>query len=182
MRIIDRSLIKESIEELKALQKKVSHRRFVLRIQMLIFLKEYPKMPLKEITKLLHVHYETLKGWWKEYKRGGLEGLLEWKVKGYPGKMNEEQLKEFEKELNERGFSSQKEMIKWIYERFGIKYCQQGISNLLKRIGAKKKVGRPVNVKKDEREEREFKEKRFKEIARENPDKEIFFMMNPDLD
>ena len=57
--------------------------------------------------------------------------LLEWKVKGYPGKMNEEQLKEFEKELNERGFSSQKEMIKWIYERFGIKYCQQGISNLI---------------------------------------------------
>ncbi len=52
MRTIDRSLIKESIEELKALQKKVSYRRFVLRIQMLIFLKEYPKMPLKEITKL----------------------------------------------------------------------------------------------------------------------------------
>ena len=38
MRMIDRSLIKESIEELKALQKKVSHRRFVLRIQMLILI------------------------------------------------------------------------------------------------------------------------------------------------
>jgi len=29
-------------------------------------------------------------------------------------------------------------------------------------------------VKKDEREEREFKEKRFKEIATENPNKEFF--------
>ncbi len=36
MKMIDRSLIKESIEELRELQKKVSHRRFVLRIQMLI--------------------------------------------------------------------------------------------------------------------------------------------------
>ena len=65
--------------------------------------------------------------------------------------MKGEQLKEFERELNEKGFSSQKEMMKWIYERFGIEYCQQGISNLLKRIGAKKKVGRRVNVKKDEK-------------------------------
>ena len=175
MRTIDRSLIKESIEELKALQKKVSHRRFVLRIQMLIFLKEYPKMPLKEISKLLHLHYDTIKKWWKRYKEEGLEWLLEWKVKGYQGKMKGEQLKEFERELNEKGFSSQKEMMKWIYERFGIEYCQQGISNLLKRIGAKKKVGRPVNVKKEEGKEREFKEKRFKQIARKNTDKEIFF-------
>ncbi len=157
MKTIDRTLIKESIEELKDLQKKVSHRRFVLRIQMLIFLKEYPRKPLKEISELLHLHYETLKKWWKKYKEGGLEGLLEWKVKGYPGKMKEEQLKEFEKELNEKGFSSQKEMMKWIYERFGIEYCQQGISNLLKRIGAKKKVGRPVNVRKDKEQEREFR-------------------------
>jgi len=154
MKTIDRSLIKESIEELKDFQKKVSHRRFVLRIQMLIFLKEYPRKSLKEISELLHLHYDTLKKWWKKYKEGGLEGLLEWKVKGYPGKMKEEQLKEFEKELNERGFSTQKEMIKWIYERFGIEYCQQGISNLLKRIGAKKKVGRPVNVKKGEEQKR----------------------------
>jgi len=182
MRTIDRTVIKESIEELKDLQKKVSHRRFVLRIQMLIFLKEYPRKPLKEIAKILHLHYDTLKKWWKKYKEGGLEGLLEWKVKGYPGKMKEEQLKEFEKELNEKGFRSQKEMMKWIYERFGIKYCQQGISNLMKRIGAKKKVGRRVNVKKDEKKEKEFKEKRFKEIARENPDKEIFFMTNRDSD
>ena len=125
MRTIDRSLIKESIEELKALQKKVSHRRFVLRIQMLIFLKEYQKMPLKEISKLLHLHYDTIKKWWKRYKGEGLEGLLEWKVKGYQGKMKGEQLKEFERELNEKGFSSQKEMMKWIYERFGIEYCQK---------------------------------------------------------
>ncbi len=85
-----------------------------------------------------------LKGYFKSVLV--LEGLLEWKVKGYPGKIKEEQLKEFEKELNEKGFSSQKEMMKGIYERFGIEYCQQGISNLLKRIGAKKKVGRPVKM------------------------------------
>ena len=39
----------------------------------------------------------------------------------------------------------------------------------------KKKVGRPVNVKKDEEREEEFKKREFKEIVKNNPGKEIFF-------
>jgi len=174
MRTIDRTKIKESVDELVKLLKKAPHRRLVPRIQMLILLKEDPKKTLKEIAKLLHFNYETLKGWWKRYKEGGLEELLNWRVTGYRGKMTEGQLREFAKELNERGFNNQREMIEWIYQRFGIRYSQQGISDLLKRLRAKKKVGRPVNIKKDEDQEKEFKEKILKEIARENPDKEIF--------
>ena len=175
MRTIDRTKIKEDLEDLKRLLKRVSHRRFIPRIQMLILLKENPKITLKEMTNLLHFSYATLKGWWKKYEEGGLEELLDWKVTGYRGKMTEEQLREFENELNEGGFSNQREMIEWIYQKFGIRYSQQGISDLLKRIGAKKKVGRPVNTKKDKEKEEEFKKREFKEIVKDNPDKEIFF-------
>jgi len=182
MRTIDRTKIRENSEDLKRLLKRVAHRRFIPRIQMLILLKEKSEMTLKEMTNLLHFSYPTLKGWWKKYEKGGLEELLDWKVTGYRGKMTEEQLQEFVNELNEKGFSNQRGMIDWIYQKFGIRYSQQGISDLLKRIGAKKKVGRPVNVRKDENQEKEFKEKIFKEIVRENPDKGIFFMTNPDLD
>jgi len=89
--------------------------------------------------------------------------------------MNEEQLQEFMEIVNSKGFRSQREMIEWIYERFGIVYSQQGISDLLKRMKVKKKVGRPVNVKKDEEREEEFKKREFKEIVKNNPGKEIFF-------
>jgi len=42
MRRIDRTKIKEDSEDLKELLKRVTHRRFVLRVQMLILLKENP--------------------------------------------------------------------------------------------------------------------------------------------
>jgi len=175
MRKIDRTKIKEDLEDLKGLLKRVTHRRFVPRVQMLILLKENPGITLEEIANLLHFGYSTLKGWWKKYKEGGLEELLDWKVTGYRGKMTEEQLQEFIKELNEKGFSDQREMIEWIYQKFGIRYSQQGISDLLKRIGARKKVGRPVNIKKDKEKEKRFKEGEFDKIVKDNPDKEIFF-------
>jgi hypothetical protein len=96
-------------------------------------------------------------------------------VTGYRGKMTGEQIEEFIKELKEKGFSNQREMIEWIYQKFGVKYSQQGMSDLLKRLGAKKKVGRAVNIKKNKEEEKKFKEDKFEKIVRDNPDKEIFF-------
>ena len=47
-----------------------------------------------------------------------LKAILEYRIKEKENIKKEEQLKEFEKELNEKGFSSQKEMMKWIYERW----------------------------------------------------------------
>ena len=172
---IDPTLIKESTKELKELLKTQKHSRLALRIQMLILLKEMPDPTFGRLTEIIPVGYSTLKEWWRKYKKGGLEELLNWKVTGYRGKMNEEQLKEFIERLDTEGFGSQKEMIEWIYRKFEIKYSPQGISTLLKRIGAKKKVGRPVNIKKDEEKEKEFKEKEFKKIVEENPDRTIFF-------
>jgi len=182
MKRIDRAKIKESSEELRKLMKQQKHPRFFHRINMLVLLKENPDTTLKELTKVIPFNYRTLRIWWKKYERGGIEGLLDWKVTGYRGKMNEEQLQEFMERVNSKGFGNQKEMIEWIYERFGIVYSQQGISDLLKRMKVKKKVGRSVNVKKDEEREEEFKKREFKEIVKSNPGKEIFFLTNHDLD
>ena len=175
MRVVNKELIKEDVKDLKKLQKTVEHRRFVPRIQMLIFLKENPKITLKEVANLLNYGYKTIKTWWKNYKEGGLDKLLEWKVKGFKGKLTEEQIKKIEEEINNGEFRTQKEIADWIEKEFGIKYTQQGISRLLKKLKIKKKVGRPVNINKQEEKSREFKEKVFKQIVKENKDKEIFF-------
>ncbi len=93
MKVIDRELIKEDIKELKKLQKTVKHRRFVPRIQMLILLKESPKITLKDVVNFLNYGYKTVKTWRNNYKEGGLEKLLEWKVEGFKGRLREEQIK-----------------------------------------------------------------------------------------
>jgi len=175
MRVIKRELIKENTEELKGLLKKVNKKQLIFRIQMLIFLKENPNITLEGVSNLLPVSLPTLYRWWGYYKEGGLEKLLQWNVKGYEGRLSQEQKKEFIQEIEKGKFLTQKEMSQWIYEKFGIKYSQQGISDMLKRLEVKKKTARPTNVKKDEKKEKEFKEEVFKQIVKENKDKEIFF-------
>jgi len=175
MKVIDKKLIEEDIIELKKLQKTIKHRRFVPRIQMLILLKENPKMTLKEVATILNYGYKTVKTWWRNYKEGGLEKLLEWKVEGFKGRLKDEQVKKIEEEVNNREFRTQKEIADWIEKEFGVKYTQQGISRLLKKLKIKKKVGRPVNINKQEEKSKEFKEKVLKQIVEENKDKDIFF-------
>jgi len=172
MKAINRNLIKENTEYLKQLFRDEKNKKIALRIQMLIILKENPNMTLKEVMNLLSVSYSTVCRWWNYYKEGGLNKLLEWNVEGYKGKLIKEQEKEFLKELEKGRFSTQKEMIEWIKEKYGIEYSQQGMSDLLKRLKVKKKVVRPKHPDKNDKQEEEFK-KEFKKIAKEN--KEIFF-------
>jgi len=175
MRVIKRELIKENTEELKGVLKKVNKKQLIFRIQMLIFLKDNPNITLEDVSNLLPVSLPTLYRWWGYYKEGGLEKLLQCNVKGYEGRLSQKQIREFIQEIEKGRFSTQKEMSQWIYEKFGIKYSQQGISDMLKRLDVKKKTARPANVKKDESKEKEFKEKVFKQIVKENKDKDIFF-------
>ena len=162
MKVIKRELIKESSKELKEFAKKVEKKRFIFRIQMLILLKENPKITLKGVSQKLGFGYKTIKTWWKNYKEGGLEKLLEWEVKGYKGRLIKAQLEKLEEEINKGEFKTQKEIADWIEREFGIRYTQQGISRLLKKLKVKKKVARPENVNKQEEKSKEFKEKVLK--------------------
>jgi len=175
MKVIKRELIREDTKELKKLQKTVKHNRFVPRIQMLILLKENPQITLNEVANILNYGYKTVKTWWRNYKEGGLEKLLEWDVKGYKGRLTEDQLKRLKEEINKGEFRTQKDIANWIEKEFSIRYTQQGVSRLLKKLKIKKKVGRPVNINKQEEKSKDFKEKVFKGIVKENKDKEIFF-------
>jgi len=181
MRTIKRDQIKENVKELKNLLKKQIKKQLIFRIQMLILLKENSKITLKEVSNLLPVSYPTLHRWWGYYREGGLEKLLQWNVEGYKGKLSQKQIKKLIEEIKKGKFLTQKEVIQWIKDEFGIEYSQQGISDLLKKLNIRKKTARPVNIKKNEEKEKEFKEKTFKEIAKDSNNKEIFFLTNQDL-
>ncbi len=103
MRTINRDQIKENTKELKNLLKKQKKKQLTFRIQMLILLKENPKMILKEVSNLLPVSYPTLQRWWGYYKEGGLEKLLEWNVERFKGRLREEQIKKIEKKNKQWG-------------------------------------------------------------------------------
>ncbi|NPB03166.1 MAG: helix-turn-helix domain-containing protein, partial [Thermotogae bacterium] len=59
-------------------------------MKMLILFKERPKMSYKETSELIGYSDRQLKRWWKKYKEGGVEGLLEIKKRGRKEGVSEE--------------------------------------------------------------------------------------------
>jgi len=83
-------IIKESKEELQRMLKKVKRKEEYVRLKMLVLFKERPKMSYKEASELIGYSDRQLKRWWKKYKEGGIEGLLEIKKRGRKEGVSEE--------------------------------------------------------------------------------------------
>ncbi|RUM59507.1 MAG: hypothetical protein DSY59_04330 [Persephonella sp.] len=74
---LQREIIKENKEYLENLLKETENKHIIYRIQMLIFLKTNPEIKLTEVCELLPVSYSTIARWWNDYKKEGLNKLLE---------------------------------------------------------------------------------------------------------
>jgi len=132
----------------------------------LILLKMIVENEVKEIQeagKKLYIHRNTIAIWLKKYREGGIKKLLEVKKLGnQEGKLkylSEEQLNKLKEALkNEKGFNFYKEIQIWIKKEFKVEIPYDTLWNLVrKRLKAKLKVPRPVNIRKDIEKEDAFK-------------------------
>ena len=69
-------IIKESLEELKAMHKKATHPRIKLRLKSLIYTQEKKYKTQTILALHLGVDYSSLKRWFKIYKEEGITSLL----------------------------------------------------------------------------------------------------------
>lgn len=140
--------IKESVEELRAVEREQSKAKLLRRVQMLRMLKSGEFIESKKAAEFLG--YSAKQGYqlWKKYRAEGLSGYLQLHYRANHKKLAVGQ-EEFLAARAEAGFSSQKEVKELIRAEFGVSYTQQGISDLLHRLKIKKKVPRPFNIKAD---------------------------------
>jgi transposase len=152
--------IRESLETLVQLERRYRDRPQELRLKALRLLKEHPEWSLEEVASLLGRSLRTLQRWWRAYRQGGLERLLQVGRRGgkKPLKIGSQGLRELQKKLQEDGFSDLKEAQRWLKERFGVHYSLSGVWNLVRvQLKAKLKTGRPRNAKQDPQEVEAFK-------------------------
>lgn len=157
MQVVDyQKLIKESVKELRSLEKQQSNARLLLRLQLLRLLKSGEFTQAKKASEFLGISpkhgYDLL----KRYREQKLVGFLQLDYKPGQSKLSKDQEARLLKR-SEKGFGSQKEAIEYIEAEFGVKYAQQGISDLFKRLGIKSKVARPFNIKANPEEQVEYK-------------------------
>lgn len=161
--MILRIKIKESSEELL---QRIKSEKDGLKKTKLILLKMIADNEVREVIEAgekLYTHRNTISNWLKKYRKGGINKLLEMKKAGNPEGslkyLTQEQLELLKEALsNESGFNSYKEIQLWIKKELKVNIPYDTLWNLVrKRLKAKLKVPRPVNIKKDLEKEETFK-------------------------
>lgn len=118
---------------------------------------------IKEVSKKLIRHVNTISSWLKKYRTGGIKKLLREKSagrkKGTLKYFKKKDLERLKKELdNESGFRAYKDIQLWVYKELNIKIPYHTLWNIVHNIlKSKLKVARPVNIMKDKEKEESFK-------------------------
>jgi len=153
MKVNYRDEINLTVEDIKALlraQKNSTNRH---KLQVLYWLKLGEVQTMTKAAELLGVHRTTAQRWWREYKQGGINQLLEQKQRtGRPPAIPSEIIQGIEKQLSQEteGFKSYKEIQQWVKNQYQVQVKYSTLYHQVYHImKAKLKVPRPSSIKKD---------------------------------
>lgn len=96
---------------------------------------------------------------WKRYQAKGLNALSAYPFKGTKPRLNHEQQQPFIAALAQDHITSLADAVALLKEQSGISYTIGGMCYVMKRLGIKKKTGRPCHIHKDEEGAEAFKKK-----------------------
>lgn len=106
---------------------------------------------MEEIAGIVGVHYRTVQRWVGWYRHGGITEVCTRHGGGHgqPSWLTPEQEAAMVEEATKGTFTTAGDVRKWVAEQFGVSYRPKGIYGLLRRVGCRPKVPRPIHVKAD---------------------------------
>ena len=150
--------IKESVVELEELEKSQHLALYRDRVRYIRHLKSGISRSQKAASASLGISDRQGQRNWRLYKTLGLKGLLApLNRPGAPSKLNQEELEELEDRLKEGDVQFLHETATYIKKEYGQDYTVSGIHYVFKRLGIKKKTGRPTNIRQDKEGLESFK-------------------------
>jgi len=155
-------IIKESLEDLKRLQRK-SIPMISMRIRVLIEIKKSGDTGISKraLSSITGANHNSIQSWRVMYEQGGIEAILHHGRTGFkPALLSREEHAAVEAKLNNptNGLKGYIELQQWVEQEFGkkilyntlLKYC-------IRNFASKVKVARKSHVKKDEKAVAAFK-------------------------
>lgn len=153
------TLIQESKEELKRLERQHRGQPTEARVRMLRLLKRGEVRSLRRGAEWLGYSSKQLERWWQRYEAGGLTALLE--VHRPPGKgsrLTAEARAGLEEEMRQGKIGRLEEMRRYLKEHWGIEYGSlNGIWWMMRRFKVKLKTGRRRHQQADVQAQEGFK-------------------------
>lgn len=110
----------------------------------------------ERIATALFLDDQTLRNYWEEYKRGGLEFLLTFKYEGRPSNLSAGQQQELKEHLLENTYCIAKQIKGYIKERYDVDYSRKGVIALLHKMGFVYKKAQVVPGSPEVKKQEEF--------------------------
>ena len=112
-------------------------------------------MKFKEVAEVVFLGEDTIRRYYKMYRKKGMEQLLESHCKGQSCRLNESQLKVLKAHLKQEPPRAAEEVVKFIKERFKVEYTPIGALKLLHRLNFAYKKPKFIPRKANAKEQKE---------------------------
>jgi transposase len=153
--------IKETLEELRALQRRQSRSLAKRRLRFLIVLKSGECTSQAEAGRHIGIKERASEKLWKLYRTKGIATLLQRPRSGQPPKLDEQAKEALQRQLDSHGIQTLKQACDFVLRNNAIKVSWTAMHYYFQAMGIKKKTGRPTSVRKDVAGEKVFKKKSF---------------------
>jgi transposase len=151
--------IKESEQELLLLERRQGSSLLRDRMRFLRLLKSGECPSQAKAGRQIGLGLRGAEKLWKKYRQEGIEGLLSYPYQGTKGKLTDKQAQQLCRELQRDDTATLQQACGYVEEKFGVSYTVPGMYYVFRRLGVKKKTGRPTHHHKDQRGEQQFKKK-----------------------
>lgn len=141
-------------KELKLFQRNVEKRSEYVKVTTILLLDK--GLCITDISDYLGIDSSTIYRYISSYISDGLVAYLQTDYQGYWGRLSSTQISQLRKELNTNLYLDSKEVVSWIYTRWGITYTHQGVVDLLNRIGFTYKQTKCVPCEADSEKQEKF--------------------------
>lgn len=153
----------EQINKLKIIHKQLKDKKLAYKINVIILLNA--GYSYEEVQEVLLLDERTIRRYEEIFLKEGIEGLSENKYQGRMPKLDTNQEKELKEHLEEKCYSTAKEIKIYIKEKYDIDFTRDGLVITLHRLGFNYKKTKIIPGKADNEKQKRFVEE-YKELKK----------------
>jgi transposase len=144
------------------------------RIKAMLLLNE--GLSYQQVAKILLLEKTTIRRYEKEYKKNGIDGLLENRYSGSVANLTKKQEVALEKHLRNNIYQTAKAVVAYVQKTYHISYSIEGMTHLLHRMNFSYKKTKVIPGKVNLEKQEQFKEEYKQLKAAKKPEDKIYFV------
>lgn len=171
----DYRLSEDEIKHLEVLHRELTEKRQADRVKAVILLSS--GWTPSQVAQALLVDRTTVRRFYRNYKKGGVAKLLAMNYQSHQGYLSTEQERELDQYLQEHLHITAKSVIAYVEERFGIRYSESGMTDLLHRLDYVYKKPKIVPGKADAKAQEAFLED-YEKLKKNKAKEDVILFMD----